>query len=278
MHSNICSQTFAMPLRRTLFLLMAAAIPSIALAHDSWLAAGQRTVQPGQALTFEMTSGDHFPVMGSSIARDRIALAACTQAGNKLALLPVSRAPKSLRLTTDVSSAAAVTCWVQLAPRTLDLKPAQVGGYLEEIDATAEARAAWAASPSPKRWRETYTKNAKVVVPQGTGTAAASVPVGMKLEFVPSVDLGAGRVSGSLPVTVLLDGKPLAGISVALTGEKKGSVQRQRSDVNGRVEFPAPQAGRWMLSATDLRVVDVAQGTWDSQFSTLVFDILAGSK
>jgi hypothetical protein len=193
-------------------------------------------------------------------------------------LRPVSRSPKSLRLVTDVPGAGAATCWVQLAPRTLDLKPAQVAGYLDEIDATADTRAAWAASPSPKRWRETYTKNAKVVVPHGAGTAANPGPVGLKLEFVPGVDLGAGRVRDKLPVTVLLDGRPLAGISVALTGEQKGSLQRLRSDQNGRVEFPAPKAGRWMLSATDLRVVDVAQGSWDSQFSTLVFDILAESK
>ena len=266
---------------RTRALLMATALccPLWALAHDSWLAGGQRTVPVGKSLAFDMTSGEHFPVAGSAIARDRIEVSACRQGSKTFALQPTGRSPKALRLTADAPAPDAVTCWVQLKPRVLDLAISKVEEYLDEIDAPPSVREAWARSPSPKRWKETYTKNAKVLVPMA-GTSArsssADTPVGLKLELVADVDLTGGRVSGTLPVTVLLDGKPLAGLAVAMTGEHKAPVQRQRTDAQGKVVFAAPKAGRWMLSATDLRPVDIAQGTWESQFTTFVFEVVEG--
>lgn len=78
-----------------------------------------------------------------------------------------------------------------------------------------------------------------------------------------------------MPVLVLLDGKPREGLSIALTGEKAGKPQRLRSDAQGRVSFPMPKPGRWMLSATDLVARDAGKGEWESQFSTLVFEVPA---
>lgn len=49
--------------------------------------------------------------------------------------------------------------------------------------------------------------------------------------------------------------------------------QRARSDAAGRVSIARPAEGRWMLSATDLRSTDAQQGAWESEFSTLVFDV-----
>lgn len=243
-------------------------------AHDTWLAADQRQVPPGAELVFDMTSGDHFPVMGSSIARERIELSSCLQGAAAFPVLPVERAAKALRLAARPPAAGAVTCWIQLKPRALDLAASKIAGYLDEIDAPAAVRNAWESAPAPKKWNEVYTKNARVIVPAAGSPAMKAGPVGMKLEFVPQVDLASGQVAGKLPWVVLRDGKPLAGLSVALTGEHGGKPARQRSDAQGRVEFAAPAAGRWMLSATDLRPIDAAAGKWESQFATLVFEVL----
>ncbi len=268
---------------RAVLLVAALATPLCALAHDTWLASEQRAVTAGTSLEFDMTSGERFPVAGSAIARDRIEVSTCRQGGTTVPLRPTGRGSKALRLAADPPSTGSVTCWAQLAPRALDLAAAKVEGYLDEIDAPAGVREAWAQSPTPKRWKETYTKNAKVIVPAvatgaGAAPAAADAPVGLKLEFVADADLAAGRLGDTLPVTVLRDGQPAAGLSVALTSERKAPVARRRTDAQGRVVFPAPGAGRWMLSATDLRPVDAAQGTWESQFTTLVFEVVRGPR
>ncbi|MGE0332688.1 MAG: DUF4198 domain-containing protein [Ramlibacter sp.] len=252
--------------------LALAGAASHAMAHDTWLAATTRAVQPGAALFFDITSAEHFPRPGTSIAPERIDQAACRQAGATTALQTGERGKAALRLSLPNPGPAAATCWVLLKPRTLDMSPGKVAEYLDEIDAPPSVRQAW--QSGARRWHETYTKNAKAMVPGAARDAAGQVPVGLKLEFV--LQTAAAGSPPELAALVLRDGKPLAGLSVALSGESGGAPRRVRSDAAGLVRFPAPAAGRWMLSATDLRPVNAADGVWDSQFSTLVFDVPAG--
>lgn len=262
-------------LARSVAVLALTAACTSALAHDTWLAAEQRSVQAGAALHLDMTSGEHFPVPGSSIARDRIGHAACQQGATPFPLEPGRRGAKELRLDAKPPAAGGVTCWVQLKPRPLDLSADLVALYLDEIDATADVRATWSAMPAPKRWNETYTKNAKVIVPAvSSPPTSAAAPHRLTLEFRPEADLSAGQLAGPLAVRVLRDGQPLAGLSVALASEAGGTPQRQRSDAQGRVVFATPAPGRWMLSGTELRSLNAKEGTWESQFTTLVFELL----
>jgi uncharacterized GH25 family protein len=260
--------------RCALVVVLAASCAS-ALAHDTWLAAEQRTVQARSPLRLGMTSGEHFPVPGSSIDRDRIAHAGCQQGPAKFPLEPGRRGAKELHLEAKPPAQGAATCWVRLKPRTLDLTPDLVALYLEEIDATADIRKSWADMPAPKRWNETYTKNAKVIVPAGSSPPAiAGAAPTLTLELQPEADLSVGKLAGPLAVRVLRDGLPLAGLSVALVSEAGGTPQRQRSDAQGRVVFATQAPGRWMLSGTALRSLSAKEGTWESQFTTLVFELL----
>ena len=248
-----------------------------ASAHDTWLASDQRVLSNGAELNLQMTSGERFPMLGSVIAPNRIARSACQQGAATFDFKPGRREPKALRLTATPPEAGAVTCWVQLAPRTLELKEAEVAHYLDEVDAPTSVRQAWENAALPRRWVETYTKNAKVVVPAETASKGlpSGPPVGLKLELVLRADLSAGRSVGDFSVQALLDGRPQAGLSVALTGEGPDKPQRARTNANGEASFKAPGLGRWMLSATDLRPAEQRPGEWESQFTTLVFEILS---
>lgn len=267
-------------------VLEAGAIASLAVssmaafAHDTWLAAEQRAARAGAVLELLMTSGERFPIPGSLIAPRRIESSACRQGAGTTALKPAKREPKALRLSTKTPTGQPIICWVQLEPRMLELNESTVAHYLDEIDASSTIRDAWAATKPPKRWSETYTKNAKVMVPGSINerASAAAAPVGLKLELVLLIDPVVPAADGTLPVLVLLDGKPREGLSIALTGEQDGPVERLRTDARGRVVFKLPSPGRWMLSATDLVAIDAFKGDWASQFSTLVFDVPAHSR
>jgi hypothetical protein len=259
-----------------LALVFAVLLPSSVRAHDTWLSAEQTVVGAGQTLRLNITSGEAFPVPGTAIAPDRIELASCMQGSARFELKAGRRQAKVLELRATPPAAGGVSCIVRLAPRKLDLDVGKVQHYLDEIDAPSTVREAWKASPEPKRWMEIYSKNAQVIVPGRSGRdgTAPGLPSGLTLGFFTDQALAQGSVSGPLGVTLLRDGKPLAGVSVNLSAHAGGQPQRQRSDQNGRVSFAQPAPGKWMLSATDLRLVDAGQSRWESQFATLVFEVL----
>ena len=246
------------------------ALPLASLAHDTWLASTERHVPTGKALEFAMTSGERFPAAETAIAPNRIETANCHQSGKNFALKPDRKSDKTLHLKARPGNISTTTCWVQLKPRELTLDTAKVQEYLDEIDVPQATREAWAKAPEPRQWNETYTKNAKVIVSGADAAVTKDQPVGLKLELLVA---STPASSPTLSVTALLDGKPLAGLSVALTSERAGAVQRQRTNAQGQAAFPQPTAGRWMLSATDLRPDALNKGLWTSQFSTLVWDV-----
>lgn len=252
------------------------AASSTAGAHGIWLAPEERSQKPGADVRLTLSAGERFPAQDASLERDSIERAACRQ---RNAAVPVrmmgGNGKKPLRLQGTPPLTGGVLCWVQLRPSARVLAPEHIAPYLDDMDASAELRQAWASVPEPRRWHETITRNAKVIVPmRGQPSASGMRPVGLQLEFVPDTDLSSGVVRGTLAAQVLLGGLPLAGLSVELLGEHKGDTQRQRSDARGMVRFPAPGPGRWMLSGTDLRMADAKNGVWQSQAATLVFEIL----
>lgn len=262
--------------RSPLAVLVVLSLTSSVFAHETWLMPQSTPQQQGKPFIFSMTSGERFPKLGVGIARERVALAECRAAGATSPLRPHKRSPNALQLSVEPSTAGPLMCWVALHPRELLLAADKIGLYLDEIDATPALRQAWAEVPAPRRWQETYSKNSKVIVPAPGMAADSSMtqPLGMPLEFVPDTDLSTGHLDGPLRVRVLAEGRPVQDLSVVLHSERRGSSARQRTDAEGRVTFAIPPAGRWMLSTTDLRLVDAQTGQWKSQFATLTFTVL----
>ncbi|MDD0839775.1 DUF4198 domain-containing protein [Curvibacter sp. HBC61] len=249
-------------------------------AHETWLTPQSEPPQQGKPFVLTMTSGDRFPALSLGIARERVGLAECREAGAALPLLPQKRSSNALQLTVQRGAPAPLMCWVTLHPRELVLTANKINLYLDEIDATPALRQAWAEVPAPRVWQETYAKHAKVIVPSPRTPAdtTLSQPVGMPLEVVPETDLSTGRLDGPLRVRVLAQGRPVPDLSVVLHGERRGPPARRRTDEEGRVTFAAPAAGRWMLSTTDLRLADAKTGQWTSQFATLTFEVFKAAQ
>jgi hypothetical protein len=68
-------------------------------------------------------------------------------------------------------------------------------------------------------------------------------------------------------------GQPLPDLSVELRGDRIALGIWRKTDAEGRVRFPAPLAGRWVLRGTELRVSERDPDTWESRFVTLAFEI-----
>lgn len=255
-----------------LTLLGLSALP--ALAHDTWLLARPSTVQPGTPVVLELTSGMAFPKPETAIKTERLERTGIRLAGATSDLGNRSSAARFLQLKTTPSKPGVATLWVELGPKSIDLTPDKVKEYLDEIGAPATVRSRYAQMPEPRHWRELYTKHAKAFVRVGRPEADRSwaEPVGMGLEIVPEKDPTALRPGDELPVRVLLHGKPMASFAVGLVRQGEHGVLKT-TDGQGRVVFPIGKSGRWLLRATDLRPSSKPGTDWESDFTTLTFEV-----
>lgn len=241
-------------------------------AHDTWLSPGA-AVHAGQPLLFHLTSGGAFPATDHGVEGDRLASAEVHIAGRVTALRTITRRHDVLVLEAPAGSGLA-TAWVTLKPRVLELKEALVAEYLHEIGEQDRFAEGWARRPAPRRWRETYRKHAKTFVTLGEagGDASWREPVGLDLEIVPErspVGLAAGD---TLTIRVLKKGAPLPGFPVRAA--RAGSAgTAQRTDAGGRATFRLDAAGPWLLAGTDLRESTQRAGEFESDFTTLTFEV-----
>jgi hypothetical protein len=246
--------------------LLSVALVPWASAHDTWLLPSKASVSEGVFL--DLTSGMSFPTLESAIRPERL-LRAGLRVGGQTRPLAKRAGKKALFLSGSGGGQGVAVAWVELRPRPLELTPAQVEEYLEEIGEAERVGPRWAQRPEPKRWRETYRKLAKAVFRVGAAAADDESwrdPVGLPLEIVPETSPTLVTPGGALSVRVLKGGRPFADFALsALRSEGKRTLKR--TDADGRASFVLDRSGPWMLAGVDLR--PGKDGDWESDFTTL---------
>lgn len=251
----------------------------VAQAHDTWLTPSERDARSGGS-SFEMSTGDRFP--RGEVAPDANSLMrnACVSVdGKRQRLQPERTEGASLLLRVrHAPDSAPLACWVEQRTFDLDLEPALVDVYLQEIRAIASVRAHWQElKAAGKPWRETYRKNARIETAHGLNAsagqrAAARKPVGLPLEIVVEGD-AALRPDVEHGFVVLLGGKPLAGLPVEFVNDQQALGIWRTSDAQGRVSLRFPFAARWMLRGTRIEPRRSDSTRWDSEFVTLLLEV-----
>ena len=255
-------------------LLLALALTTSALAHDTWLIPDQFNLAPKSTVTLDMTSGMEFPKLDVGPKPERVESATCRLAGKTFDITNKAATPHSLQFKAELADAGVATFWVKLPPRSIELKPEEVKEYLDEVDAPEALRKQWA-EMKEQRWRESYSKHQKTFARVGDPTSDRSwaEPVGTFLEIVPEKDPTMLKAGDDFPVRVLKEGKPFAGFSLnaVSAGQPKGETRKTDSD--GRVTFRVGIAGRWLLRGTDIRKSKQPETDWESDFATLTFEV-----
>jgi hypothetical protein len=221
-----------------------------AQAHDTWFAPLPADAPGSVALA--LGTGNQFPVHESGIGMQYLLYSGCRgEPGSApLTLQRTADAPTALQLRVRSESGRPLTCWAQTSSFDVELGDDKIALYLREIQAPAGVRDAWTQMRARGvKWKERYTKHARIELNIGSG-ASAGVPVNMAMD-------------------VLLEAPqrtPKRGDRVALGIWRK-------TDAEGRVRFPAPLPGRWVLRGTELRLSEREPDTWESRFVTLAFEI-----
>lgn len=256
-----------------------------ALAHDTWF-----QVPPTDPSTLWLGTGDRFPVLESRIEFAYLQRHGCglqselatrgAAAGRPMSAIggPAGRLPNALSLRLPVASAegaAAVplTCWASLVPFEVDIEPAKVATYLDEISAGPELRAAWAAEQAAGRpWRERFVKHARIEIGE-----ASAVPLGLQFEAVLS-GAATPRVGQTLRFQLLYGGQPLGDHPVQLVSQHSRLGIWRRTDAQGQFDLALPLAGRWLLRSTRLRPPAQPGERWLSDFVTLAFVVTPAAR
>ena len=259
---------------KKLLSLWAIFLTTAALGHDTWLIPDRFGAVPKTTVKLDLTSGMAFPKLDVGPKRERVESARFRLAGRTLEISDISAGANSLLFKSELPETGIATFWVKLPPRAIELNPAEVQEYLDEIDAPASLRRQWA-EMEPKRWREVYTKHPKTFVRVGDPKADHSwaEPVGMALEIVPEKDPTILRDGDELSVRVLKNGTPYGAFSLnaLAAGETKG--ETKKTDPAGRVTFRLNKTGAWLLRGTDVRKSTKTDADWESDFATATLEV-----
>lgn len=261
-----------------LIALALCGVASAAAAHDTWLQPRRTSVLPGTIAQIDLASGDKFAAFDAAIKPDRVLSAHARLNRKTFAVQPGAPEKKSLELRVPLSDPGIATIWLSLAPKSVELHRKEVQHYLDEIDAPSLLTQAWYAGKGSKPWREIYSKHAKTFVLVGRsgrakGDRSWSEPVGMPLEIVPEKDPTALRAGDEFPVRVLRNGAPLVDFSLGIVREGRTNRAFKKTDAAGRAVFKVARSGKWLLRGTELRSSNKPATDWESDFTTLSFEV-----
>jgi hypothetical protein len=249
-------------------ILFALAAVSPAFAHDTWIAPDQ--FGRCGAVTLHMTSAPEFGPPETAIEPSRVARAIMATPGRRINMTPVA-AKRSLDFDVNVPENGMSIVAVELAPKTIDLTPAQVREYLDEIGASDDIRAQWKAHPG--RWRETYTKHAKTFIRCG-GHADPYLSTDMGFEMIPQgTDPTALKAGDKMRVVLVAPKQPPLVVPIVVEREGAGRVATVMPGKDRIADITFDRPGRYMLSATWLRRANGDDADWVSDFTTLTFDV-----
>ena len=164
----------------------------------------------------------------------------------------------------------------------IELPAHEFDEYLEEEGLDEPLRERRRAPSRPGR--ERYRRCAKLWL-SGDDPARATEPFGLPLEIVPDTAPGASR---ELRLRVLSDGAPVPGALVKAwhrpvlpaggpfdpaTRDSIGTAWSGRTDAQGSVTVPVPDAGEWLISVVRMEPCEnTDEADWESTWASLTFE------
>jgi len=265
----------SLPLRRV--ALRAIAVLSLVaasplLAHDFWLEPSSYRPDSGQRVTVRARVGMSF--VGDPVPRDEdllVRFVAVTSEGE----LPVpgvhGRDPAGIAWARGTGS---VQIAYESRPSLAELTPDKLQIYVEQEGLASQLSASAQHALAGRVVHDRFARSVKtmLVIKGGAGQGFDRI-LGLPLELVPLVDPTTLATGGALPVRLLYQGKPLAGVQVsALSRLDPLHPVLARSDASGLATLVLPRGGEWLLKAVRVTPAPAASGAdLDSLWTSLTF-------
>jgi len=259
----------------SLLLLAAAALP----AHDFWLQPSTFTPDANRVVSVRLLVGQKFrgePIPRNAALIERFVIA--TAAGE--APVPGRDGADPAGVLRAGAPGVAILGYasrnssVALEAEKFEKYLAEEG--LERVSAERRRR-----GETGKPARENYARCAKALLAVGGGGAASASasdrPLGFRLELVAEKSTYASPPPASLPLTLLYEGKPLAGaLVVAIPYDAPDEARSARTDAAGRVTVDIARRGQWLIKAVQMIPSATPDADWQSLWASLTFVAPAG--
>jgi len=248
----------------------------ILLGHNFWLIAGKRGAPREERLRVEAHVGHHFPAGESAIAPERIADFRLISSNGEAPVFDYRVEGTALVAEVTASSEGAQMAALTLHPRPITLEHEQFARYIDEEDARAAVSPDFQPGVAQAAQHEIYSKYAKAILTAESDEVACRV-VGQKMEIVLERSPATLRGGGRLPVRVLFDGEPIAGVRVSSGCDalhSGGYASHIRADADGRAEIELPVSGYWFIRSHYIRRhPDSRIAEWESFWPSVTFRI-----
>jgi hypothetical protein len=250
-----------------LLFLTAVLVSSPVLAHDFWIEPSAYTPGAGELVSLKLWVGEHLG--GETLPRNEelIDWFSAVRGGVQSPILGMDGSETAGWLRPQAPGGLVIAYRSQRS--AVELPPEKFQAYL-----------ALEGLPPVPPGREVFSRCAKsLLAVGGRSDPTVTKPVGLTLELVPEADPYSLAPGGTLTVSLLYQGKPLAGATVmALDATDAQTPQRVRSDANGRASFTLPRAGAWLIKAVHMiRAPRDAGADWESFWASLTFALPPGN-
>lgn len=121
--------------------------------------------------------------------------------------------------------------------------------------------------------KEVYSRCAKLLLDVGGKGRGEDRATGMPLELIAEKNPYRLDAAEELPVRVLYQGKPLAGVQITAIAKADPAVRRNvRTNIDGRASIALPFAGPWLLNAVHmLEPAANEKAHWSSLWASMTF-------
>ena len=125
------------------------------------------------------------------------------------------------------------------------------------------------------RGRQMFSRCAKALLSVEGGPAPRrDQRLGCRLELVAGRDPYAKGAGRELPVQLLFEGRPLAGVLVtAVSRDGPQSAVKARTDARGQVHFALAGRGPWLVRAVHVLPASRPPADWETLWASLTFEL-----
>jgi uncharacterized GH25 family protein len=242
-------------------------------AHDFWIVPSTFHPQPGTTVAVGLRVGQQFmgdPVPRTSQAIERFFV---RQAGGEEPIDGIENTDPAGWLRADGQGTAVIA--YESRGTEIELPAAKFEDYLRQEGLERILRLRQQRGERAEPGRERFFRYAKALLAGRRPSAAATRPVGLRYEIVPTADPTRG--GSVLRGKVLFEGDPLPGARVvAMLWNAPGVRLIQRSDRQGAFAFTLPRAGVWLIKSVHMvRASWLSSADWESLWASLTFEVPA---
>jgi len=275
-------------MKRSIFLLLASCcLSSPSIAHDFWVEPQSFQMEAPEDITVSIMIGHPEDQMYWPMNPHRvISFKSYGPAGirDHQSSLDAQNSKGEQRLSLTTMGTHILSIETTSAKSVLAAE--KFNRYVEEEGLTPIQRQRDSKNMTGKPGREIYSRRGKALIQVGTRHKCSetadhvhyydhvTTPLGMTLEIVPNQNPYHLESQAPFEATIYYRGKPTEGVTVGLISldTTEGVIASKVSDNTGKVVFPRPDKGDWMLHAVwSDPLEENIEAEFDTIFSSLSF-------